>query len=91
MTLVNVASSDPGAVGSALVSWLRLVQTASLAWLAARLLETKRDIHLVLGAIAGAGVIAVADGALSGGSLLTDRSGGSLGPNALGLVSGLCC
>ncbi len=89
LTLVTVASSDSGAVGSALVSWLRLVQTASLAWLAASLIESKRDIHLVLGAIAAAGVIAVADGALSGGGLLTERSGGSLGPNTLGLVSGL--
>jgi O-antigen ligase len=89
LTLVTVQSSDSGAVGSAFVSWLRLVQTASLAWLAASLIESKRDIRLILGAIAAAGVVAVADGALSGGSLLTERSGGSLGPNALGLVSGL--
>jgi O-antigen ligase len=89
LTLVTVANSDPGAVGSALVSWLRVVQTASLAWLAASLLETKRDVQLILVAVAGAGVVAVADGVLSGGSVLTDRSGGSVGPNALGLVSGL--
>jgi O-antigen ligase len=89
LTLVMVANSDPGAVGSALVSWLRLVQTASLAWLAASLLETERDIRLILATVAGAGVVAVADGVLSGGGLLTDRSGGTLGPNALGMVSGL--
>ena len=89
LTLVTVQSSDSGAVGSAFVSWLRLVQTASLAWLAASLIESKRDIRLILGAMAAAGVVAVADAALSGGSLLTERSGGALGPNALGLVSGL--
>jgi O-antigen ligase len=89
LTLVMVQSSDSGAVGSALVSWLRLVQTASLAWLGASLIETQRDVRLILGAVAAAGVVAVADGVISGGSLLTERSGGSLGPNLLGLVSGL--
>jgi hypothetical protein len=59
LTLWNVAISDPGALGNSLVSWLRLVQTASLAWLAASFIETKRDVHLLLGAIAGAGVVAV--------------------------------
>ena len=55
-------------MGSAFVSWLRLVQTASLAWLAASLIESKRDIRLILGAMAAAGVVAVADAALSGGA-----------------------
>lgn len=89
LTLGTVASADQGEVGSAFVSWLRLVQTASLAWLAASFIETKRDIRLILGAIAAAGVVAVAVGALSGGDLLTGRSGGTLGPNVLGLVSAL--
>jgi O-antigen ligase len=89
LTVAKLAISDPGTLGDSLASWLRLVQTASLAWLAASVIETKRDVRLVLGAIAGAGVVAVAIGALTGGNLLTQRSGGTLGPNPLGLVSGV--
>ena len=43
----------------------------------------------MLGAIALAGVGAVVFAAVNAEGLLVDRAGGALGPNALGLVSGL--
>lgn len=90
LTVGKVAISDPGGLGNSLVSWLRLVQTASLAFLAASVIETKRDVRMVLSATAAAAVVGVAVGALAGGDLLVDRSkAGSLGPNVLGLLSGL--
>jgi O-antigen ligase len=73
-----------------LVSWLRIVQTASIAFLAANVIETKRDVRVVLYAIAAATAVGVVVAAVSGGDLLAGRSrGGTLGPNALGLMSGL--
>jgi len=93
LTLWHVRAVDPGEFGDSLVSWLRLVQTASLAWLAAATIRTKRDLSVVLGAVAVGGVVAVAlalEAAVSsGGNPLVERYAASLNANALGLVSGL--
>jgi O-antigen ligase len=93
LTLWHVQAVDPGELEDSLISWLRLIQTASLAWLAAVVIETKKDLTLVLGAIAaGAGVavlLALQEAITDGGNPLMDRYGGTLGPNALGLMSGL--
>jgi O-antigen ligase len=94
LSLFYVSEVDPGRLSVSLVSWLRLVQTASLGWLAATFLRTKRDIAFVLGAIAVAGAITVVL-ALAGGAGHADagplglRGGGVVNPNKLGLVSGL--
>jgi O-antigen ligase len=93
LTLWHVQMVDPGDLDDSLISWLRLVQTASLAWLAAVVIETKKDLTLLLGAVAAGGSVAVLlalqEAITEGGNLLADRYAGTLGPNALGLISGL--
>jgi O-antigen ligase len=93
LTLWHVQAVDPGELGDSLISWLRLVQTASLAWLAAAVIETKRDLTIVLGSIAtGASVavlLALEHAITDGGNPLVDRYAGTLGPNSLALTSGL--
>jgi O-antigen ligase len=93
LTLLYVAAVDPGELSVSFVSWLRLIETASLGWLAAAFLRTRRDVIVVLGAIALAGAIAIAvalaGAAESDAGLLDVRGGGVVNPNTLGLVSGL--
>jgi putative inorganic carbon (HCO3(-)) transporter len=93
LTLWHVQAVDPGELGDSLISWLRLVQTASLAWLAAAVIETKRDLTVVLGSIAAGGSVAVLltleQAITGGGNPLVDRYGATLSANPLGLVSGL--
>jgi hypothetical protein len=91
LTLWKVAGSDPGALSGSFISWLRLVQTASLAWLAASLIQMGRDLRLLLGAVVAGGVVAIAVAVVGGGNLLTDRFVGTLTPDALGIVSGWVC
>jgi O-antigen ligase len=94
LTLLYVAVVDPGRLQVSLISWLRLLETASLGWLAAAFLRSRRDVTVVLGAIALAGVVAVVL-ALAGGIGVANagplgvRGGGVVNPNQLGLVSGL--
>jgi len=94
LTLLYVGAIDPGRLSVSFVSWLRLLQTASLGWLAVAFMRTRRDVTVVVGGIALAGAIAVAL-ALAGGAADPDagplgtRGGGIVNPNALGLVSGL--
>ena len=89
LTFLHVAGSAPDALFESIVSWLRLIATLSIAFLAASVIKTERDVRIVLGAIAVAGVGAVVFAAVNADALLADRAGGALGPNALGLVSGL--
>jgi O-antigen ligase len=89
LTLGKVAASDPGAFSNAFISWLRIVQTASIAWLAASLIQTGRALRLLLAAVAAGGLVAIVVAAAGGGSLLTERFEGTLTPDELGLVSGL--
>jgi O-antigen ligase len=93
LTLWHVQAVTPGELGDSLISWLRVVQTASLAWLAAAVIETKRDLTVVLGAIAAGGSVAVLlaleQAITRGGNPLVDRYGATLTANPLGLVSGL--
>ena len=93
LTLWHVQAVDPGELDDSLISWLRLIQTASLAWLAAAVIKTKKELTLLLGAIAVGGSVAVLlalqEAITEGGDPLADRYGGTLGPNALGLISGL--
>jgi O-antigen ligase len=93
LTLWHVQAVDPGELKDSLISWLRLVQTASLAWLAAAVIETKGDLMVVLGSIAAGGSVAVLlaleQAITEGGNPLVDRYAETLGANALGLISGL--
>jgi O-antigen ligase len=94
LTLLYVAAVDPGRLPISSVSWGRLVQTASLGWLAATFLRTRKDVTVVLAAIAVAGGVAVIL-ALVGSAHVADagplgaRGGGIVNPNQLGLVCGL--
>lgn len=94
LTLLYVAAVDPGRLSVSFVSWLRLLETASLGWFAVTFLRTRRDVTIVLGAIALAGAIAVVL-ALAGAVAEPDagglgvRGGGIINPNTLGLLSGL--
>jgi O-antigen ligase len=94
LTLAYVQAVDAGRLTVSLVSWLRLLQTASLGWLAASFLRTRRDVAVVLGALAATAALAVVV-ALAAGAGQSDagplgvRGGGLLNPNQLGLVSGL--
>lgn len=89
LTFFQVAGSNPDALFDSIVSWLRLAATLSIAFLAASVIETRREVRIVLGAVAVAGVGAVIFAAAGADGSLADRVGGALGPNALGLVSGL--
>jgi O-antigen ligase len=94
VTVVYVAAIDPGRLAVSFVSWLRVIETVSLGWLVAVYIRTRRDVTVVLGAIALAGAIAVVL-ALAGAAGEADagplgvRGGGVVNPNTLGLVSGL--
>jgi O-antigen ligase len=92
VTTIGVLLLEPKLFATSAVSWIRLVQTASLAWLAASVIHTVRELRLLINAIALAAVasigVAVGD-ALRSGVNLSARYGGLLGPDAFGLVSGL--
>ncbi len=87
LSLWHILTAGDSPLSASLVSWLRLVQTVSLAWLASMVLNSKRDLRLLMAAIAVGAVVAVVIAASSGGVLLVDRSGGTLGPDTLGLVA----
>jgi O-antigen ligase len=93
LTLLYVGAVDPGRLSVSFVSWLRLVETASLGWLAAAFLRTRRDVIILLGAIALAGAVtimlALTGAAESDAGVLEVRGGGVVNPNTLGLASGL--
>jgi hypothetical protein len=94
LTLLYVASVDPGSLSTSSISWLRLLQTASLGWLAATFLRTRRDVALVLGVVAATAALAVVlavVGAVGteGSGPLGNRGGDVINANELGLVSGL--
>jgi O-antigen ligase len=94
LSLWKVAIVDPAQFNVSLVSWIRLVQTASLAWLAALTLRSEGQVRLVLRAAVGGGLLAVGLAywwivVIGGNSILTGRWGGYATPNELGLISGL--
>jgi O-antigen ligase len=92
VTTLAVLLLEPELFATSAISWIRLVQTALLAWLAASVIHTARDVRLLINALAVAATtsigLAVGEALLSGESL-SGRYGGLLGPNTLGLVSGL--
>jgi hypothetical protein len=93
LSLLNVMAVDPGSLSVSTVSWLRVVQTATLGWLAATFIRTRRDVSIVLGVTAAAGAFAVVMSIIGGagaegGGPLGARGGGVLNANTLGLVSG---
>jgi O-antigen ligase len=84
---VALIHGQPG-FGDAAISWLRLTGTASLAWLVPAVVRSRRDLAVVLWALAAGGVGTVLYSAVTLGA--SDRAQGILGgPNSLGLVSGL--
>ncbi len=70
------------------ISWLRVVNTFLLAWLAASLIHTRRDVEIIMAALVAGAVLGIVVAAFSGGSLFSTRIGGELGKNVLGLMSG---
>ncbi len=97
LSVAYVALIAPDGFGESFISWVRLAQTLSIAFLASLFLKTPRDVKLVFAAVAIAIVVTVAIGStghLTGGG--TDELGnaeragaGVVGPNVLGLVSGM--
>lgn len=95
LSLLHVLVVDPGELQTSFVSWVRLVQTMSIAFIAALLLRSTRDVRFVLTAVAIAGVAVVAIGltGVAGGAesegAFEGRAGGVAGPNTVGLIAGL--
>ena len=85
LALLALHQLDPGP----LVSLLRVIHTFLLAFLAASMIESRRDLRLVLAALVAGAVIGILVAAFSGGDLLSARAQGELGKNPLGLVSGV--
>lgn len=95
LSMVKIIA-DPDLLSQGLVSWVRLVQTASVAFIAARLLRSPRDVSLVLlFALAGAlftsleAIRQFANEPLEYGAAFPRRRyGGFLNQNQFGLVAG---
>lgn len=90
--VLAVAVVEPDRFTTAVTSFLRLAQTASLAWLAAVLVRSRRDVVLLVRWLLFAAVVAVLialGDAILAGDLLGERYGGLLDPNALGLIAGI--
>ena len=83
--LLTLHQLDPGP----LVSLLRVIHTFLLAFLAASMIESHRDLRLVLAALVAGAVTGIVVAAFNGGDLLSARAEGELGKNPLGLVSGV--
>jgi O-antigen ligase len=92
-TLVHVAIVDASALQVSWVSWARVVETVLIGFLAAQFVRDRRDVTLILAAVAVAALVAVVwslvQGVENSGGGLGDRNAGVLNPNTLGLVSGL--
>src|SRR4051812_46693553 len=94
LTLLYVAAVDPSAFYRSAVSWIRIVQTASIGFLAVAFIRTPRDLAFILGAAAiGAAISATlalvgAFGTVGSGPL-GERGGGIVSANTLGLTSAL--
>lgn len=89
-SVIAVAVVEPDRFAAALTSFLRLTQTASLAWLAAGVVRSRRDVVLLvrwLLVATAVGVLVALGYAISGGDLIGTRYGGLLDPNALGLIA----
>jgi O-antigen ligase len=90
LTLANVAIADPAQFDDSAISWLRLVETGVLAFLAASMIETKRQVRLVVSSIVlVAAAAVVVPFVLAGGSVGGRFGGAGLGPNLFGLISGM--
>jgi O-antigen ligase len=92
VSLYYVWSETPGGLDHSAVSWLRFVQTASLAFLAAAVIRSRRDLVVVLAAIAAGALVAVGSGiveVIEGTTPIGGRVSGMHGPNELALVSGM--
>ena len=85
LALLALHQLDPGP----LVSLLRVIHTFLLAFLAASMIESRRDLRLVLAALVAGAVTGIVVATFSGGDLLSARAQGELGKNPLGLVSGV--
>jgi O-antigen ligase len=88
LTFVYMAVAEPGAIEKSLLSWLRFVQSASIAVLAASVITTRREVKIVMGSVVVAGIVAIVVALFGGASLLNARSGGAVGPQPIGLFSG---
>lgn len=87
--------AHPSELSAALTSWLRLVQTFSLAWLVPLVVRSHREFRGLVLSMAAAGVLAVGTAAFSAPEGLLEtltgerRAGGGLNVNAFALVCAL--
>jgi O-antigen ligase len=93
LSVLRVTLLDPSYGPVSMLSWLRLVQTASLAWIATLVIRSPSNLRVLLSLVTAAGVLAVGAAVVeqiqTGGLSEGGRFGGFLNPNTLGLVSGL--
>jgi O-antigen ligase len=80
----------PEDLGASLVSWARLAQTASFAWLTAIIIQRREHLSLILYSIAIGGVLGIVVAALgSWGTLFQERVTSPINVNVFGLVSAI--
>jgi O-antigen ligase len=93
LSIWHVKIAQPAVAGQAMISWIRLVQTVSLAWLVVAVVKNPRDVRLILAAVAAGGVFGagsmVVDSLSDFGSITSARFGGLVGVNAGGLIGGV--
>jgi O-antigen ligase len=92
-SLLYVWAVDPGRISTSAVSWIRIVQTFSIAYLAASVLRTRRDVLVTLGGLV-LGTLITTTAALvevfkDPSAIFATRYEGFVGPNALGLLGGV--
>jgi O-antigen ligase len=80
----------PEDVAASTVSWARLAQTASFAWLTAIVIQRREHLSLILYSIALGGVLGIVVAALeSWGTLFQTRVTGPINVNTFGLISAI--
>ena len=93
VSLYPLAVHAPGSATSAVVEWLRLVQTLSLVWLVPYALRKLHDLEAVLGVIALAIALEIGGSSLNvlihGGVNARFRLSGGVGANTSGLLAAL--
>jgi O-antigen ligase len=92
LSVWRLGVTDPDQAWISLVSWLRILQTASLVWIVSLVVTTPRHIDLLIRAFVYAGVLsaglALQQSGAAGALAVGTRHGGLLNENAFGLLSG---
>ena len=92
LSVFRIAFVEPDLFGLSLTSWLRLIQTVSLAWLVSLFVVSRDQVDVLIRIFSAAGLASVAlaiyEAAAAGALNLSTRHGGLLNENAFGLLCG---